>query len=271
MTNATWVFDFTWNFDPKNFEKNRSLLKEFLQTTTKNWGFQYEIGKSGNHHFQGRVRLQQKKRLENMYGLCHPSIHWSVTSKSNSIKECFYNYVTKDTTREAGPWTDKDKIEARQFREFPTLLPWQQQVIDSVDVWDTRSVNLIYDQEGNIGKSILVGKMHFMGKGKKLPFCNDYKDIMRMAYDVSRVEVPKCFLIDLPRAIRKDKLYQMFAAIEELKSGYCFDDRYEFKDDYIDSPVIWVFTNKQPDISLLSRDRWKIWEVEDDNLKALAL
>ena len=66
--------------------------------------------------------------------------------------------------------------------------------------WDTRSINLIYDPKGNCGKSTFCSYMVTHGLGELLPFCNNFKDIMRMAYDLPD---SKCYIIDIPRGIKK--------------------------------------------------------------------
>jgi len=96
-----------------------------------------------------------------------------------------------------------------------------------------------------------------------MPFCNDYKDIMRMAYDIGP---KKAYIVDMPRAINKEKLYQFFSGIETLKSGYCYDDRYKFNRRLFDRPRICIFTNVMPDLTLLSKDMWKLWTIKDMKL-----
>lgn len=71
----------------------------------------------------------------------------------------------------------------------------------------------------------------------------------------------------MPRAINKEKLYQFFSGIETLKSGYCYDDRYKFTKRLFDRPRICIFTNVEPDETLLSKDMWRIWTVIDNQLK----
>lgn len=70
-----------------------------------------------------------------------------------------------------------------------------------------------------------------------------------------------CYLIDLPRAMKKTNMVGLFSAIEEIKSGYAYDDRYKFVEKFFDCPNIWVFTNYIPDSEYLSADRWKIWQI----------
>src|SRR5690606_24730073 len=70
----------------------------------------------------------------------------------------------------------------------------------------------------------------------------------------------------IPKAIKKDQLCQFYAGIEEVKNGYAFDDRYKFREKWFDCPSIWIFTNKLPNLAMLSADRWKIWRVVDNKL-----
>jgi len=59
------------------------------------------------------------------------------------------------------------------------------------------------------------------------------------------------------------------SGIETLKDGYAYDDRYHFKEEYFDCPQIWVFMNMVPDISMLSKDRWKLWVIKEGKLQTL--
>ncbi len=104
--------------------------------------------------------------------------------------------------------------------------------------------------------------------GFRVPFANDYRDIMRMVMDAP---IKRCFLIDIPKALKKDKLFQMWAAIESIKDGYAYDDRYKFRESYFDCPQVFVFTNTLPDPAMLTQDRWKICFVEANMFIGAAL
>jgi hypothetical protein len=70
----------------------------------------------------------------------------------------------------------------------------------------------------------------------------------------------------MPRAIKKDRLYGFYSAIETIKDGYAYDDRYKFKEKVFDCPNIWIFSNILPNSKLLSSDRWRIWEVDNNKV-----
>jgi len=264
MTSPIYHFDFTL---PKDELDHTTIIDILYPGIVKKYCFQLEQGDSGYLHYQGRISLVKKRRLNEILKVVKPlleKIHLSITS-NNGLENNFY--VMKNDTRIEGPWADSDEKPVyipRQIREIKNLHPWQEKVLELSLLWDTRSINIIHDTEGNIGKSTLATYMGVNKLGKQIPYCNDYKDIMRMVMDMP---TSSCYLIDMPRAICKDKLFQMYSAIETIKSGYAYDDRYHFKEKYFDCPNIWVFTNVLPDPGLLSTDRWKYWRINAGELK----
>lgn len=246
-----WCHKISWN-----------EVKIIFKRECRQWSFQKEKGdEKGTFHYQCRIKSKCKLRaagVKNWFekGVCRVSL------TSNANRDNMF-YVTKDETRVEGPWADTDAYVPRQIREITTLYPWQESIIEISKIWDTRTINIIVDTEGNIGKTVLCMHMGVYQLGTIIPYCNDYRDLMRMVMDR-----PKrgCYLIDLPRAINKERLYQMYSGIETVKSGYCWDDRYKFREEYFDCPSIFVFTNCPPNLSLLSRDRWKLWCIRDNEL-----
>lgn len=255
--NGVYRWDFTLGFDICGKMDNFNV-KQMLREFCKDGTFQLEQSETGYMHYQGRVSLKKRLRLPPIDTL--KGIHWSPTSLKNFDNE---DYCKKNYTRIKGPWNveEEDNYIPRQIREINNLYPWQQTVIDTLNVWDTRTINVIIDQSGNIGKSILVGWVRAYQLGRAIPPVNDYKDLMRMVCDMP---TSQAYMIDMPRAIKKDKLHGFYAAIESLKNGYAFDDRYKFVEKIFDSPCIWVFTNTYPDTDLLSQDRWKIWKISEE-------
>lgn len=91
-----------------------------------------------------------------------------------------------------------------------------------------------------------------------------YKDFMRMVMDTPK----SClYLVDFPRSMNKTNCAGFWSAIETVKDGYAYDDRYGFREEYFDCPNIWVFMNKFPEFEHLSTDRWILWEVSKGELK----
>lgn len=256
QTSPCCVYDFTC-FSILDESKLRNILND----TCKKWKFQEEkCPTTGKLHMQGRFSLKLKSRITS---IPFSIGNYSVTSNAN--RDNFY-YMEKGKTYTRGPWSDSDPVIyiPRQIREIEKLYAWQQTILDKMKIWDKRTINCVYNKTGNIGKSILVGWIRAYQLGRCLPPVNDFKDMLRMVCDLPTAT---SYLIDMPKAIKKDKLGGFYAAIETIKDGYAYDDRYSFKEKVFDSPSIWIFTNTLPDLTLLSEDRWRIWHVEDKCLK----
>ena len=141
------------------------------------------------------------------------------------------------------------------------LYPWQQQIVDDANVWNTRTINLVVDTQGNNGKSILKTYVEVHRIGRAIPSCNNYKDIMRTVMNTPK---KRLYIIDMPLSINKEKLCNLMECIEMIKDGYAYDDRYHFKEEFFDCPNIWVFSNKPFDITYFSLDKWKVWYINED-------
>lgn len=253
----------TWDFTCGESFVAREKIEEFLKKECKKWKYQLEQGRSGYRHYQGRISLKCKTR--NIIGMICKECCWSITSKDNINN--FY-YVEKEESRIEGPWCDTDEVIyiPRQIREIEKLYPWQQTIVDRAYVWDTRSINYIYCPEGNKGKSTLCGYIRAHKIGRALPPMNDMKDIMRMVCDV-RTE--RLYLFDMPRCMKKDKLFGFYSGVEMLKDGYAYDDRNSFREKVFDCPNIYIFSNTLPDFNSLSSDRWKVYNIVNNELKLI--
>jgi len=125
-------------------------------------------------------------------------------------------------------------------------------------VWDTRKINIIFDKLGNIGKTTWSIYMEVHKLGVMIPYVNCYKDIMRSVCDMGKAS---CYIIDIPRSIKKKNMRDLYAGIETIKGGFAYDDRYSMTKIFFDCPCIWVFTNKLPKQSYLSPDRWNYFTI----------
>lgn len=253
---------YVWDFTASAEKVKKDDIIKWCNEKCKKWCFQLERGAQTDYlHYQGRISLHDKTR--NMTKVLAPT-SWSPTSKTNADNEF---YVTKEETRVEGPWRNEDPNDViyipRQIREIETLRPWQQTIVDSASDWDTRSINYIYCPEGNKGKSTLCGYVRAYRIGRVLPVVNDCKDLLRMVCDMP---TSKMYLFDMPRSMNKDRLYGFYSAVEMIKDGYAYDDRYNFKEKVFDCPIIYIFSNTLPTTTLLSADRWKVYMIANNEL-----
>lgn len=236
------------------------LKKQLRQFCTK-WVFQLEKGTlTGREHIQGRLVLMAPRRLQGMQAVI-TGAHFSPEHDS----EASDFYSTKDDTRLEGPWSDQDRDMPWDLAQITNWRPWQQAIFDSFHIKDDRLINVLVDTHGGIGKSKVFKWAVYNGWAGLIPVIGDAKDMIQAVCSMG--ERP-AYIIDLPRS--KDHQHNassMWKAIEQVKNGIVIDLRYTFKQLIMGSPVIWVFTNQEPDMRALSMDRWKVWAVENDTLK----
>lgn len=260
--NAIFVWD--WTYFPEEKETWEDVAKK-LKETCKKWVFQEEACPStGKKHFQGRSSLKTKSRTGwKAMGFDIGKGRASATHDSDS--KHFDFYATKIESRINGPYSDKDPEKPYipiDIREIMSLLPWQTQLFEACkNRRNFRKIYYVYDPKGNIGKTTWARWMAVNQHAKCLPMVNDSKDLMRMCLDVG---VQPTYIVDMPRSINKERLYQFYGALEMIKSGYAYDDRYRFQDKYFDPPNVVVFSNKFPDVGMLSKDRWVIVRVNPE-------
>lgn len=264
--NEIYRFDFT--IDAEQITVTDAI--KFLNLYCKKWVFQEEKADTGWLHYQGRISLIKKKRLQclikmKMFGDVEKPIHWSATM----IETKGFDYVMKENSRINGPWKDSDKPKyiPRQYRgKMERLRPFQKFIVETAYHFDDRIINVLIQPEGDIGKSQIASLCELFCRGIDLPPCNDADKLIQSCCNIcmkKNVRNPSPIFIDLPRSFPQDKMYGLFTAIEQIKKGKLYDMRYNYTEWWIDSPVIWVFTNNDElDFSMLSKGRWKLWEVD---------
>lgn len=263
-----------WDFRANEANFTSDELITWLKSNCKKWTFQKEQGDTGYIHWQGRFSLI-KKRLKSVILKMQPGFNYlEPTSKQNWLDEYFY--AMKEDTRLEGPWRDSDSGPTgadslyipKQYRDL-ILRPWQEKVLQSANEFNSREINLIYDPIGNNGKSTVAAIAELLHGGLDMPPLNDFKELVALLCDIcmdKNLRQVSPIFFDLPRAIDKTRLHGLYSAIEQVKKGKIYDCRYHYKCWWIDSPVIWVFSNIPPDTNLLSHDRWKLWCIEEGNL-----
>lgn len=263
-------FDFTLKIENAQIvQEQAEKIKRILRTFCSKWVFQAEEGESGYKHFQGRISTRKKIRLSSLINKKPlEGAHWSITSSALSAGD--FDYVTKEDGRLGGPWADTDARPpplTRQLRNFLSkeLYPWQESVKFMAQCYDERTIHVILDTEGNIGKSIFCEFLAYKGLAFCLPPMRDQTDLMAVVID----RVASCYIVDMPRGMKKNKLGEFYSGLESIKNGLAYDKRYKYRERRFDRPQVFVFTNTLPAFNLLSRDRWRLWRVEDMELKEM--
>jgi hypothetical protein len=255
--NAISTMDFTYS---STDDEEYKAIKVWMIGNCKKWTFQYEEGDSGYLHYQGRFSLKKKRRIQELKAPF--AWHLSATSKENTNNSF---YVDKEDTRRAGPWRDTDHtpIETKQMEMMKKwgLYPWQKKLTLKSVNFCLRTIDLIFDPTGNCGKSLFSEYMEYNGLAEEVPPYRMMDDLYQWVYGRP---TKKCYIFDMPRGLKKDNLGDFYSGIEVIKNGVAYDKRNYPKKKRFDRPRIFVFTNTLPKFSLMSKDRWNLWTIDED-------
>lgn len=163
----------------------------------------------------------------------------------------------KTDTRVNGPWSDK-KLYLGQ--DLPTVLyPWQEEVKSRCMADpDDRTINYIWDPEGNTGKSKFSKYMCYHHKALMLPW-GKTGDLLNLVIKRGGKDI---YLFDLSRSRPQDWARDdIAAAMEQVKNGHVVNLKYETDDFMMNPPHVWCFSNQPPNLSSISIDRWKVWKI----------
>lgn len=268
-----WHFTL-WEMEEYWAEAVKIWMKEFC----KKWVFQQERApnpaednETDGLHYQGKFALKEKMRLKQVkdaLGEIGANIH---LSPEHGTDEEGNFYCTKEETRVAGPWSDRDAGNRRYPKQWATLphMQWHDTVIDLLEAQDSRHMLLVIDKVGESGKTVLTKRLMMSHGATALMTCLPTgRDTVRAAMNACNHPDPDhvyTLIFDIPRSGTrsvKDFWSQILTAMETIKDGLLADDRYSYKSKLIAPPRILVFTNEMPPVEGLARNRWQIFDLQ---------
>lgn len=216
-----------------------------------------------NYHYQCWAHVRDKLRPKALASLLEEEGLTGVVVQpaSNVGKHALRTYSMKGKTRVMGPWGDHDIYMGQDLVDEKDFYPWQKELLQLIYTpADKRTVHWICDLEGKKGKSEFSKIL-----GMKHDCINlDYGENRNLMNLVSKFQHKKCYLFDLTRC--KPKAYEsgdLYSAIEKVKNGVIVNQKYETNIHYMRAPHVIVFANVFPEIGNLTRDRWKLYSIND--------
>lgn len=242
-----------WCFTLNNWSKTQlETLETLFKTLADAWVIGQEIGESGTPHLQGYVEFKQKVRPVETIGM--KEIHWE---KRRGTSEQASLYCMKD-----GNYTQSGiNIRAKLVDplEGLELKPFQKEIIELCKTKpDNRSIYWYYDEEGCAGKTTLA--KHICMNYKAIYLSGKAADIK---YAITTHLENKDIDVVIFDFVRSSENYISYEAIEAVKNGIFFNNKYESGMCMFNPPHVIILSNFEPDTSKLSKDRWRIKNLNE--------
>ena len=147
------------------------------------------------------------------------------------------------------------------------LRPWQKALLEYIKP-STREVIWVIGKHGNEGKSWFQEYMESkFGWGKVICGMDIKMKKGSICHVLSKrsLMTTDTFLFDVGKAYTDDEVN--YELLEKIKNGRTVAAKFDSKELKFKTPnTVVVFSNEKPDVRELSKDRWKIFRIRDDDL-----
>lgn len=267
---------FTWNH--YGGVETGDKLNEICERECEWWVFQEEIAPTtGTPHLQGCLKLKDKRRLSELKNIFGDKIHWEPTRDTEASKQyCskidsakpdgkLWRSTNRSTTKE---WNKRRRDYKKELKVISTLYNWQRKLNEwLLEEPDDRKIIWIFNRDGNVGKTVLC-KYLITKHRVVLATGGTCKDLacMLALHEKNGFDLNDKFSFILNVAKETDVNKISYKALESIKDGLLSSPKYESCTMVFNSPHVVVFANDMPVVSKLSKDRWAIYEVINDDL-----
>lgn len=246
----------TWNnYSEEEFKD----LTDWLQLNCLDFAAQREIGENGTKHIQFAMKFKNARSFAALKKL-FPKVHFEKSRNWEMAK----NYCKKIDSRDGDP-VIKQHRHVKDPLSGKELYDWQIELLESIkEEPDDRTINWIYDEIGNAGKTSLAKHLCLSYPNECLYMAGKASDIKYGVFKFLQNEKNnlRVCMFDFTRSIEGFISYE---AIESIKNGIFYNTKYESEMCLFDPPHIIIFANWFPETEKLSLDRWNIIDLKNYN------
>lgn len=251
-----------WCFTLNNYtEDERSNIIDICETKKWRYIIGREVGdKEFTPHLQGYIEHRSAIRFSTMKRI----MPRAKLIKAKGSRFSQWKYCSKDEDFvEKGIMPMREKLKRRVLNSYENThwRPWQKYVLKIIsEPADSRKINWFWEKTGNIGKSYLAKYLvakygAILADGKKDNIFNQINNNIENDKEI------KLIIIDIPRYSLE---YINYGLMEQIKNGLIYSGKYEGGICIFPSPHVIVLANKEPERHKMSKDRWNIIHIREN-------
>ncbi len=241
-----------WDFVVNNYSDEDIIdMKFYLDTNNCTYYFQEEIGKSGTPHLQGIIMY---KNARDKRSIINKSLGDKISIRPVKNLNACKNYVKKKGG--GSSWSNMDDVasDIEDYYDEKIATKWQKDILTIMDSKpDRRKIYWFWEPMGDVGKTTLARHMCIINK-RCLYVCGSVENI-KFAFAKFKIK-PKMVIWDLSRKQRIS-----YPAVEQIKNGIFFSQKYESGMVIYNIPHIVILANWEPEYANLSEDRWIVKKI----------
>lgn len=253
--------------------------KEFWNSTipqlVSNFAWQVEKGEEGTVHIQGVLGFSDGKSFSAVKKLLGDRYHLEpVKALKQAVVYCHKEEGRVEEGKTSQGWRkyleEKKKTELVDYWEERGIVakPWQTFLFELVKLEpEERRIYWFWEETGNSGKSTWARKCILDNKEEALIVSGKGSDIFS-AYKgmLDEGKMPRIVILDIPRV---SKGFISWPAIEQIKNGLAFSQKYESGMLIFNIPHLIVFANEPPPEGSFSKDRICVHHIGDIGIPKL--
>jgi len=274
---AVWAATLSLNKEdrtPEGITKFKDAWRQLyahLQMHCTKFIFQLECTELDNWHYQIYFRCEKTRRPA--YEVEGMEDTMNLSPASTDGIHSLSKYAMKRTSRQAGPWNDRDeqKIEQMELNDLiiantPPWRPWQADAYQHIISYKSdRLIPWYVDKEGKAGKTVLA--KYIAAKHDAVFFTyGDARSILSVAgnwlsKNPCRYHGHRIIMFNFTKSKPKDAAWEdIYAALESLKDNF-FTTTKGMDMRMINqpgSPTVVAFANVAPTLTSMTKDRFEV-------------
>lgn len=269
---ANWVFTIQ-AIKGETLPGEQAVTKAIALLTEK---YVFQLERATSLHYQGccktRIRKRQRTLLNEITTeLDIPRAMVTLSPMQGTWAQA-RAYCTKSETSQGQVFTNEITYSGEDIKTLDdkdSRFPWQNKIINlvfdddtsGIKVADDRTINWVTDSRGGTGKSKLVKWCCF---NNDLVVKISFGTASQLRSAIISAGPRRVYFVDIPRTLgTDDSIHSLMSALEDLKNGFIVSSMYGKNETLIlDPPHIVVFSNKECPEQMMSKDRWRIFEID---------